>query len=404
MSEGDYVTLGAHEVDDVQCVIQHLRENGKASVIGLWGRSMGAVTALLCSQRDPSIAGIVCDSPFSRLRDLMLELAEEMKIPVPKYLVKVALAFLRRSIRSRAGFDIIEVAPIAKVEEAFVPALFGHAEDDTFIPKRHSELLYEKYSGEKNFVTFEGDHNSHRPLFFHTSVVIFFHNVLQLERSGAGPASASGLTSGLDRELFSFHSGGRQQVLGATGNALALDGPGRAHPSSIYKRSGWWMASTRADDEPSFDGGGGLSEMADEDEEEVLMRVLRLSLEDQDEGGRAACDTSNQPRAELTEEEMFTRAIAESIASANAAVAMYGQAGVPVPDAAQTQAPAGSNIRPPNGYPAEACVSPGLEKFDARETGRPTGSEHDESPVHGRHPISPSRRNFARDGDPDHHL
>lgn len=33
---------------------------GSTSTIGLWGRSMGAVTALLYSQRDPSVAGMVC--------------------------------------------------------------------------------------------------------------------------------------------------------------------------------------------------------------------------------------------------------------------------------------------------------------------------------------------------------
>ena len=32
---------------------------GSTSTIGLWGRSMGAVTALLFSQRDPSVAGMV---------------------------------------------------------------------------------------------------------------------------------------------------------------------------------------------------------------------------------------------------------------------------------------------------------------------------------------------------------
>jgi fermentation-respiration switch protein FrsA (DUF1100 family) len=53
------VTLGAHEVDDLAVVIEHLRTQGGVSSIGLWGRSMGAVTALLYSARDPDIAGMV---------------------------------------------------------------------------------------------------------------------------------------------------------------------------------------------------------------------------------------------------------------------------------------------------------------------------------------------------------
>lgn len=58
-SEGEYISLGWYERDDVQTVVDYLRGTGTVATIGLWGRSMGAVTALLHSDRDPSIAGIV---------------------------------------------------------------------------------------------------------------------------------------------------------------------------------------------------------------------------------------------------------------------------------------------------------------------------------------------------------
>lgn len=74
MSEGDYISLGWHERDDLQTVIDYLRETGKVSLIGLWGRSMGAATALLHGPWDPSIAGMVLDSPFSRLSELANEI------------------------------------------------------------------------------------------------------------------------------------------------------------------------------------------------------------------------------------------------------------------------------------------------------------------------------------------
>jgi hypothetical protein len=44
---------------DAQVAVDYLRKSGKVSTLGLWGRSMGAVTALMYSARDPSIAGIV---------------------------------------------------------------------------------------------------------------------------------------------------------------------------------------------------------------------------------------------------------------------------------------------------------------------------------------------------------
>ena len=58
----------------------------------------------------------------------------------------------------------------------------GHARDDTFVAKGHSERLLAKYGGEdKELCLFEGDHNSIRPTFFYTKVLMFFHVVLQCE-------------------------------------------------------------------------------------------------------------------------------------------------------------------------------------------------------------------------------
>jgi hypothetical protein len=38
----------------------------------------------------------------------------------------------------------------------------GHATEDTFVGKHHSERLVAAYAGDKNFITFRGDHNSVR--------------------------------------------------------------------------------------------------------------------------------------------------------------------------------------------------------------------------------------------------
>lgn len=75
----------------LQACVHHLRASGSTSLIGLWGRSMGAVTALLYSQRDPSIAGVVLDSPFARLTDLMMEIVAEQKLPIPRAFTKVGM-------------------------------------------------------------------------------------------------------------------------------------------------------------------------------------------------------------------------------------------------------------------------------------------------------------------------
>ncbi|KAL5729690.1 hypothetical protein ACHQM5_002603 [Ranunculus cassubicifolius] len=151
LSDGDYVSLGWHEKDDLGIVVSYLRSNKQISCIGLWGRSMGAVTSLLYGADDPSIAGMVLDSAFSNLFDLMMELVDVYKIRLPKF----------------------TVAP-----KTFIPALFGHASEDIFIQPHHSDLIFKSYVGDKNIIKFGGDHNSPRPQFYYDSVSIFFFNVL----------------------------------------------------------------------------------------------------------------------------------------------------------------------------------------------------------------------------------
>ncbi|KAA3490206.1 Alpha/beta-Hydrolases superfamily protein isoform 1 [Gossypium australe] len=114
LSDGDYVSLGWHERDDLKIVVSYLRSERQISRIGLWGRSMGAVTRhsllsqtgcvskplfgmlillmmllryvfLLYGAEDPSIAGMVLDSAFSNLFDLMMELVDVYKIRLPKF-------------------------------------------------------------------------------------------------------------------------------------------------------------------------------------------------------------------------------------------------------------------------------------------------------------------------------
>ncbi|XP_058202403.1 uncharacterized protein LOC131316903 isoform X1 [Rhododendron vialii] len=178
LSDGDYVSLGWHEKDDLKVVVSYLRSNKQISCIGLWGRSMGAVTSLLYGAEDPSIAGMVLDSAFSNLFDLMMELVDVYKIRLPKFTVKVAVQYMRRVIQKKAKFDIMDLNCIKVAPKTFIPALFGHANDDKFIQPRHSDLIFQSYAGDKNMIKFDGDHNSSRPQFYYDSVSIFFFNIL----------------------------------------------------------------------------------------------------------------------------------------------------------------------------------------------------------------------------------
>ncbi|PIN15495.1 putative alpha/beta hydrolase [Handroanthus impetiginosus] len=178
LSGGDHVTLGWNEKDDLRAVVNYLRSDRNVSLIGLWGRSMGAVTSLMYGAEDPSIAGMVLDSPFSDLVDLMMELVDTFKVRLPRFTLKFAIQFMRRAIQKKAKFDIMDLNTIKVAKSCFVPALFGHAIDDDFVQPHHSDRIFDAYVGDKNIIKFEGDHNSPRPQFYFDSISIFFKNIL----------------------------------------------------------------------------------------------------------------------------------------------------------------------------------------------------------------------------------
>ena len=178
MSEGQYISLGYFEKDDVEVIMDYLRKKETVSAIGLWGRSMGAATALMHADRDPTIAGMVLDSAFSSLKILAEDLCKNYT-KMPKFLLSGGLSVIRKTIKSKANFDINFLTPINHVKQGFVPAFFVAAEGDDFIEPKHTKLLHKEYSGDKNIIIVEGDHNSVRPDFFLNSVGIFFYNTLQ---------------------------------------------------------------------------------------------------------------------------------------------------------------------------------------------------------------------------------
>jgi pimeloyl-ACP methyl ester carboxylesterase len=163
LSGGDYGSVGHFEQDDIEQVIQHLNESGKVTKIALWGRSMGAVTAIMYASKNPSISCIVLDSPFAEFKRLVQELVKN-RANIPPFLTSVALSMIRRTVKKKAKFDIYELKPIEYSKMLKIPALFGAPKDDTFVSPQHTKDLYMAHSGEKRLLSFEGDHNSQRPL------------------------------------------------------------------------------------------------------------------------------------------------------------------------------------------------------------------------------------------------
>ena len=180
-SQGEYISLGWYEREDVESVIEYLRKTNKVSTIGLWGRSMGAVTAIMYGDRDPSIAGMVLDSAFSSLKELIEELVKE-RVNLPNFILNQATKLVKSTIMKKAKFNLDEIEPKKYAERCFIPALFCHAKNDNFVNQHHCKDLYDIYAGDKNVIYVDGNHNSSRPRYFRDSASIFFFNTLQCER------------------------------------------------------------------------------------------------------------------------------------------------------------------------------------------------------------------------------
>jgi alpha-beta hydrolase superfamily lysophospholipase len=164
LSDGEYISLGWHERDDLASVIEHLRKSMFNGPIALWGRSMGAVTALMHVHRDPTLAAMCVDSPFMSLRVLIEEIAQSdrLLLPVPSWLVNAIYNVIRHRVQALADFDINNIVTLEHGPRSSVPTIFMHGQDDTFIAPHHTEELYNNYAGTKELVLFDGDHNSER--------------------------------------------------------------------------------------------------------------------------------------------------------------------------------------------------------------------------------------------------
>jgi len=184
-SEGEYISLGYHEEKDLQTVLNHLRSLKSVASIGLWGRSMGATTSILCAAKDHNLAACVLDSAFRDLRTVAEELVNRGRFKVPSFLVNMALEMIRTEVMSRASFDPTELMPINCAPTAVCPAFFGVASDDTFVLPHHTQDLHNAWGGERVLRVFDGGHNGVRPAWFLEEAADFLVDRLKPSRDQA---------------------------------------------------------------------------------------------------------------------------------------------------------------------------------------------------------------------------
>ena len=180
LSEGEYISLGWYEKDDVRLVIDFVEKLPGVSGIGIWGRSMGAATTMFYAYSDKRIKAICMDSPFGDFKLLAKELCLKY-ISLPNFVLTTAMNFVKNTVKAKCGLDIDKLKPFIYANKTKTPAFFLHAVGDELISLEQTLQLVENYAGEKFINVVEGGHNSLRQKHVLEKIAKFFVTYLYKE-------------------------------------------------------------------------------------------------------------------------------------------------------------------------------------------------------------------------------
>lgn len=179
-SDGEFITLGYNERDDVQASIDFIRREYKVGSVCLWGRSMGASIAAWCASDNFDLASVVIDSAYLSLDDIIRDLVGDSWFlwGLSKLLVPVVNIAVKRMI----GISIYDINLVQSLKKARTPAFFIHASHDSFIKVREAREMFSRYGGRtKYMMTTRGDHNSKRPRQVQMAILTFILKNFDIE-------------------------------------------------------------------------------------------------------------------------------------------------------------------------------------------------------------------------------
>ncbi|KAA8495708.1 protein YqkD [Porphyridium purpureum] len=187
LSEGEYISLGVLEREDVRTAIDFLRSHKKIARVAIWGHSMGAATAIMYAgmqKGNIDVCALVADAAyasFDKLADTMIDTLEIPAAVPKKLLLGVGLRMVKKSVKERAGFSLDDVNPLAAAKRCTnIPVLFIHGKKDDVVHYSHSELLFKSYGcDEKRLLLLEdATHDSLRPSDVRDDCFMFLMNSL----------------------------------------------------------------------------------------------------------------------------------------------------------------------------------------------------------------------------------
>lgn len=150
-SEGNYVTLGAKESEDVIQWAKWLSKRTNNSKIVLDGVSLGASTVLNCAGKSTlpaNVVGIVADCGFSSPYEQCRYMIFGRNKKKGKFSTEVARLYAKILCK----YDMKKDCPIENIKNAKVPVLIIHGDSDDFVPTHMAREIYDAYNGEKDIL------------------------------------------------------------------------------------------------------------------------------------------------------------------------------------------------------------------------------------------------------------
>lgn len=136
-SEGNRISLGYHETDDLTAALVWVRNRSDAPII-LHGVSQGGATILLAAERLGAVAAIVVESTY----DTLLNAGDRRfrrAVGLPGWLAGV---FYRPFVEMRMGLNARNVAPIETITSIDAPILIISGKEDQHTWASDTERLY----------------------------------------------------------------------------------------------------------------------------------------------------------------------------------------------------------------------------------------------------------------------
>ena len=154
-SDGSYITFGIKERFDVCDWAIYLSDRfGPEHNIVMDGVSMGSSSVLMSLGTDlpGNVRGFIADCGFTSPYDQFVHMMKK-RVHLPP---QPFMAIIEMYTKLFAGFGFKDYSTVTALQQATIPVLFVHGENDNFVPTRFSIENYAACASEKRLVTVPG--------------------------------------------------------------------------------------------------------------------------------------------------------------------------------------------------------------------------------------------------------